>query len=280
MAQKKIVLPTDAHEPNFTIEVVTPELAEEWLEHNENNRSMSSVLVRQYARDMEQGNWKFVGDPIRFAPDGNLIDGQKRLAAVVLSGTTQKFIVGREIPEDDRLILDSGQKRSAAHSMQMQGLRDANNVAAMVRLLLQWQQELLLERVTFSNQELSGFVETFEPDLYKAISIGHQARSAMYARVPVAGAVYFRSVHHFGQDFTDNFYEKLISGEEIPSGSPIGAFRRSVWRAKTDNYFMPRNTELYYNIRALNAVAKDEKLVKMNLPRGDWRNEHFTFITL
>jgi hypothetical protein len=254
-------------------------MAEEWLENNVNNRSLSMVLVKQYARDMEQGNWKLVGDPVRFSPDGNLIDGQKRLAAIVLSGTTQRFVVARNVPEEDRLIMDSGQKRSAAHSMQMQGLKDANAIAGMVRLLLQWQQGLLLERVTFSNQELQSFVETFEPDLYTAVSLGHQARSTMYARVPVAGAVYFRAVHHFGADFTEDFYQKLISGEEIPSGSPIGAFRRSVWRAKSENLYMPRNTELFYNIRALNAVAKGEKLVKMNLPRGDWRIEHFDFVT-
>ena len=51
---------------------VTPEMATQWLEKNENNRNLSQHRIARYAKDMKQGDWKITGDSIRFSKDGKL----------------------------------------------------------------------------------------------------------------------------------------------------------------------------------------------------------------
>ena len=66
------------------VQVITPELAEQYLTKNTNNyRSMSNSVVNAYATDMKTGNWKFNGDSIKFNKSGILVDGQHRLAAIM-----------------------------------------------------------------------------------------------------------------------------------------------------------------------------------------------------
>src|SRR5438105_4834244 len=65
---------------------VTPELARQWLESNEDNRRLSDEWVRKLARDMVNDEFPNVGETLKFDEKGRLIDGQHRLRAVVLSG--------------------------------------------------------------------------------------------------------------------------------------------------------------------------------------------------
>lgn len=50
---------------------------------NENNRKISEGVVDKYARDMENGDWCLTHQGIAIDVNGQLLDGQHRLAAVV-----------------------------------------------------------------------------------------------------------------------------------------------------------------------------------------------------
>lgn len=73
---------------------VTPKMAERWLAKNHpRNRKISSKLVDTFAEDMSAGNWRLTHQGICFDGDGQLIDGQHRLSAVVKSGKTIALVV-------------------------------------------------------------------------------------------------------------------------------------------------------------------------------------------
>jgi hypothetical protein len=65
---------------------VTPELAARWLKNNFRNRSVREDVVSAYARDMANGRWVYTHQGIAFNDRDELIDGQHRLHAVILSG--------------------------------------------------------------------------------------------------------------------------------------------------------------------------------------------------
>ena len=67
---------------------ITPEYAKELLDYNKKNRSLSKATVDRYAEDMRKDNWQQNGEAIKIDWDGNLIDGQHRLAACVKSGVS------------------------------------------------------------------------------------------------------------------------------------------------------------------------------------------------
>lgn len=121
-------------EPTLTIEVITPTKAKAMLAKNPTNRALRSHRVRQYADQMSRNQWEMVGDPIRFDTNGNLLDGQHRLAAVVSSGKSMKFVIVRGLPSESFVVMDSGMNRSTADGLGRE-VKAATHKAAAIRLL-------------------------------------------------------------------------------------------------------------------------------------------------
>ena len=61
---------------------ITPKRAAEMLEHNGHNRPLTRTRVREFAEAMKRGDWQLTHQGIAFDTDGQLKDGQHRLAAM------------------------------------------------------------------------------------------------------------------------------------------------------------------------------------------------------
>lgn len=113
---------------------VTPAKAKAWLSKNHANRTLSKPTFQRYARTMAAKRWGESPHPIVFNGDGSLIDGQHRLAAVVLSGVTIPMWVCRGATADMRQFIDHGRKRSTSDVLHMEhGIQYATTIAASAR---------------------------------------------------------------------------------------------------------------------------------------------------
>ena len=82
------------------IETITPEQAKKYLKKGYQNRQhLDKKYVQKLAEDMKNGKWKTSAEPIIFSEDNTLLDGQHRLAALVLSEMTEDFLVIRGFNE-------------------------------------------------------------------------------------------------------------------------------------------------------------------------------------
>lgn len=75
------------------IEDITPEKAMHLLQKNSHNRNLRAGVVKKYATDMRLGKWELSTDGITINKDGELVNGQHRLNAVIESGCTVKMLV-------------------------------------------------------------------------------------------------------------------------------------------------------------------------------------------
>lgn len=120
----------------LTIEVkeVTPEVAKDILEnHNNLNRHRNKAHVKALLNNMKQGTWRFNGDTIRFDKDGELIDGQHRLAALVEFGNPLPMIVISGFDKDTLKTIDQEVKpRNLSDLFKIDGVKEGNNVAAII----------------------------------------------------------------------------------------------------------------------------------------------------
>ena len=91
-----------------TTEYVTPEIAERMLNKNKYNRPINWNAVEQIKNQMISGEWKFHGQGIILDDKCNILTGQKRLWAVILSGIPQYFRVSRGSPADTADVIDRG----------------------------------------------------------------------------------------------------------------------------------------------------------------------------
>lgn len=118
---------------------VTPAIAEKWLNNNFRNRPLREDTVKAYARDMINGVWVPTHQGIAFNDRDELIDGQHRLRAIVLSGCTARMMVtfglpsqidGKEMTTMD--AVDRGATRSVADQLTIQhGFKNGSITASI-----------------------------------------------------------------------------------------------------------------------------------------------------
>ena len=114
---------------------VTPKVAEYMLRNNKNNRNVSKWRVALYAEEMKRGAWKLNGETISINKNGELLNGQHRLLAVIKSGCTVEMAVAFDVDNDVHLF-DRGRTRSVTDQMKMDGVSCNNYTAAMARLFI------------------------------------------------------------------------------------------------------------------------------------------------
>lgn len=123
--------------PTVTLVTVTPEMAKHWLDTtNTHNRKIRDTTVQTYARDMERGNWRQTGEPIKFSSKGVLEDGGQRLSAIVKSNVTLPLFVVWDLTPEAQAFMDSGRKRTAANMLELAGEKDAATLASAVKIAL------------------------------------------------------------------------------------------------------------------------------------------------
>lgn len=120
---------------------LTPELAELLLGGNPDNRHVSRRTVQTYARDIENGAWDLNGQSIVVATDGYMNDGQHRCHAVIAAGRSIPCMFVFGVERKTRLTLDAGRARLVGDYLQMDGHVNASQVAAIARLV--WQYDSL-----------------------------------------------------------------------------------------------------------------------------------------
>lgn len=94
---------------------VSPSLAEAWLQTTPDyQRRLRETWVMTLALDMEAGRWRMSHQGIAFDKFGFLLDGQHRLAAIILSRQTVRMRVTRNVDPDVFPIIDGGLARNLA----------------------------------------------------------------------------------------------------------------------------------------------------------------------
>lgn len=94
-------------------ELITPEIAQEMLHKNNNNRPINWKKVEEYADLMRKGEWKFHSQGIILDSYGNILTGQKRLWAIIYSGVTIPMRISRGCPSDIVRTIDRGTPQSS-----------------------------------------------------------------------------------------------------------------------------------------------------------------------
>ncbi|GAB6901985.1 ParB N-terminal domain-containing protein [Kineosporia succinea] len=119
-----------------TVENISPKEAASLLGTQVRNRPLNRARVDQYAGDMEAGRWRRTKSVISVDRDGHLIDGQHRLTAVILSGSTQEFIVSRGHDPEDQMYMDLTGVRTPPQQMAMMGSRHASRQSTVAKHVL------------------------------------------------------------------------------------------------------------------------------------------------
>lgn len=93
--------------------MMTPEKAKIYLDHNEGNRKLSDVFIAKLQRAILTDSWKAtMSSPISVDTNGNLIDGQHRLTAIVRAGKAVPCYVVYGCDPMSKKFIDTGKSRT------------------------------------------------------------------------------------------------------------------------------------------------------------------------
>ena len=263
---------------------ITPELAEKWLQRNTRNRKIRADRVERYADQMRDGEWIVSPDAIAFSYTGTLINGQHRLKAIqqLEKGEQARCIVATGLQPEAFKISDVGIKRTGADVLRVEGFKNAEEMAAVCRLLALWTQNRLHELHKYETVENSTVVDVAtacRKRLTEAIEKVGSDKSALANKMPrsLMAFAYFAYKPSFSKRAED-FFNGFVHGHGFPavgwaehygeaSAKNTISLVKDKMRANYDS--LDRKEKLAYLIKAMNAYCLEKPMKQLRWRRND-----------
>lgn len=254
---------------------VTPEIATKWLNLNRQNRSLREPRAAAFARDMVNGDWdERVVAGIHFITESGLLgDGQHRLRAVELSGTSQWFYVQQVPAKAIAQAVDRNVKRGALDSAHFAGIEKANPVQLAVA------RKLLQIKAGFA-PGAGGIFRPTDAELIEVLAgpEGAMIREAdrvaslvrregdVNARASVIGIAFIQAAKIDPRGAEEFFVKHLAHGEGLTRVSPASALRRRLKSAVKGS--MSDTQQYNYIIHAWNHYREGNLLERLVAPQS------------
>jgi hypothetical protein len=162
---------------------VTPQAAAKMLERNTGNRDIRQARVDYFVDLLTRGEFKCTHQGIAIGPDGNLLDGQHRLWAVVSSGIGADMMVATNVDPDTYTAIDTAVKKTNADLLRID--RRITEVAGYVIRFIHGTPRVTPDRV---GKALEGPIG----QAIRRLVEGHQTNKARVTAVPIKAAVVAR----------------------------------------------------------------------------------------
>ncbi len=248
---------------DLRIEMITPEMAEKYLQFNTSNRNLRKTLVSQYARDMLNGNWRLTHQGLAFNKAGTLLDGQHRLAAIVESGVAVRMVVARGVDTQHQLVMDDHAKRSAGDALTLvRGERVTASDVAIVRAAIDL-QTARRDKCRSTKEELNELLDLFRGPLdFTRPFIPKGMRGV--ASAPAWAAIALSWFYVKDLDRLRTFCS-MISGMEMATQECDRAAQMvREWLLRTGVRFAPQRMDAFKKTqRAIVAFMNHQKLDKL-----------------
>lgn len=232
-------------QPISQYEWIGPITAQAYLSRNTKNRRLKENIVAVYTRCMKAGKWTLSSDAIAFDIDGDLINGQHRLHAVVKSGTTQQFLVTRNFPVNASPNIDNGATRTAGDVLCMEKVQDSTKIAAILRRFYALQVSRVIgnhmgSESRWANTEI---LDKYMEDPAFWSNLTRMARrlydTGRFISITEYGSytAYLVKINSYPLDTVESFF-KQVAGCETPTNSVTSLLRTALINDKLSKYRM------------------------------------------
>ena len=200
-----------------TMTLITPEMAAEWLEHNNTgNRNIRKSDVDILRSIIQQGLWEPTHQGIAFYDDGTLADGQHRLTAIVQSEIGVWANVTTGLTRSSIHAIDGGIVRTKLDRLHFAGLAsDTHRVSVCGLMVAQYKtEEAGRDRwatAKIPSREFEDFYALFSDSIEFVLSFKRPDRCPAPMTAAVASAWYtqdrdrlaeFMAVMHTGETYS------------------------------------------------------------------------------
>ena len=257
------------------IKTITPAIAREMVKTNiGHNRTASQSHVTHLAQQMRAGQWMLNGAAIIIDEQGNVIDGQHRLLAVIKSSCAIASLVISGVESDSFMTIDTGKKRSPGNILQISGIKNGTVAASAVTGVINYRRAMtsnggdggsLNSYIRGSTQDLVAEYNT-NPDVYAAaIKVGGKLKKI--CRPSVSSTLYALAVLEAGHpmDRVDLFWAKMLDGSNLTKNDPILLFRNRLIDNRNSKAKLNLADQLMIGIKAWNAHISGKSIALLKI---------------
>ena len=222
-------------EETITLDV-TPEMAAEMLEYNDRNRPLRMSRQKLYAERMKAGRWKFNGDTVTFSGE-RLIDGQKRLGAIVDSGVTVRLLLVFGVADDSFATKDIGETRTAANIFAIHNVPNAAMMASATNIVMNYDAGTARTGINGLKPDHETLYAEYEkhPDLQCSASIGHSFITNKGIAAPSLMAALHYICARRNRALADTFFRRLADGADMKRSEPVYKLRKRLVEANASS---------------------------------------------
>ena len=213
-----------------SFEKITPAQAKVYLGNNPNYRKLSERRAKNLARIIKGGGWEENGQSIIFGQNGELIDGQHRLGACVVSGVAIWSVVVWGVKFSNEI--DRNQPRRFSDSLYAKKYKNVTSLAAVINK--QWRMENgILDDVSMclKTPSITELWDAFE----RHPRLEHYTKKAKRSSAMIADSIMGFLYYQFSlinKDAADLFVDHLVSGENMKARDPIMKLRERLTKDK------------------------------------------------
>ncbi len=253
-------------------QTITPAMAEKFLLTNKLNRRLSDRNVDALYLQMKGGNWMLTGDPIKFSAEGNLIDGQHRLKAIIKYGSPVDLFVAKGLEEECFQVIDTGKNRSAADVLSASGIKYSNSIAAIAKAIILWKSGIFSKtgghtRLTATNKSILEFVEN-TPDIHEISAYCQNHIYQNFRLIPLSTiAMLYFILSKKNQTKCDEFFGKYASGIDLSKNNPIRHLRDRLIKDKMNKSRLNLRDKTALMVYTWNNFIQGKEITQLLLPR-------------
>lgn len=210
------------------IKSISPKEALEVLrKRNPVNRRLSEATVQNYAGEMRAGHWQLTHQGIAFDVNGNLVDGQHRLAAIIEYGAPIEMMVTTGLPTQLKLngvaikpmdVVDRNKVRTTGQVLTLShGIPNGSLIAAIIRTALM-SIRLEIGRGALSVPLTVALSERWSIPISRLIGIADRVNCKAHIIGPLAAC----ALADLGK--AESFFMQYVTYEDITS--PVAVLRK------------------------------------------------------
>ena len=233
--------------------------------HNQHNREVKAAPVNMLAGVLMRGDWRPVHQGIAFYNDGNLMDGQHRLYACVLTDIDlNPVLLSSGYEKEDNDAIDAGTKRTAADAAALEGVQDARIKDSIVKTWMGYKHlSDFGTKATFTAHQVKIEMLANDPMLNVALDVSVEVLEncavAMMGKAEIASRSF--EMLKGGWDVT------FIKGLLYAVNQGVAEYEGSPTTYLADAYQKDKSEKSKFNLSALQKAAMWHKTAELVMSR-------------
>lgn len=259
-------------EPHAIVLLITPAMAAEMLKRNEGdewrNRLLKPARIKKYMTQLALG-WRLTGETIIFTRTGRLANGQHRLLACEATGISFRTFVAFGVEDEAFVFMDQGDKRTAGDVFGIQGVADANRMAAATLWVWKYNNTKMATPVGGQSPtpaQLYDYFSVEHPELSESLKVGKRFDNKLAPPSLMTALHYLCAARDRVK--ADEFFRSVATGENLSRTSPALKLRNRLIQERVGGGLLSYIYTAAFTAMCWNAVRLDRAA-----PTLKWRSD-------